>query len=279
METWTVVQHHRLKELNAPSDELEREFNDPVSRDRSFQRLETELIKIQRSCLQEFFQVRLNPGIFELEHRLTTALMAQGFARVATPIIMSKSHLSKMSITESHRLYKQIYWIDGKQCLRPMLAPHLYYIMKDLVRLCEKPIRFFEIGPCFRKETQGAMHSREFTMLNLVEIGLPPEERLNRLKELANVVARTAALHDFGFRVESSEVYGETVDLVGGSGEIEIGSGAMGPHPLDAAWGIRDTWIGFGFGLERLLMVSRGQESLGRSCRSLKYVDGISLRI
>ncbi len=279
MVTWTMVQQQRLKELDAPPDEFEREFNDPDMRDRSFQCLEMELVKVQQSLLKDFFQVRLSPGIVELEHRLAGALIAQRFARVATPTIMSRSHLSRMSITDDHPLSRQIYWIDRKQCLRPMLAPHLYYLMKDLVRLCPKPIRYFEIGPCFRKETQGARHAGEFTMLNMVEVGTPAEERLNRLQEMGNLVARAAGLEDFGFEVETSEVYGETIDLVGSREKIEVGSGAMGPHRLDAAWGITDTWVGFGFGLERLLMVAQGHESLGRNCRSLRYLDGIPLRI
>ena len=66
-------------------------------------------------------------------------------------------------------------------------------------------------------------------------------------------------------RLESthSEVYGETIDVVSGPDKIEIGSAAMGPHPLDHAWRITDTWVGIGFGLERLIMAAEGSDSLG----------------
>ena len=107
---------------------------------------------------------------------------------------MSKGLLAKMSINANHPLASQIYWLDGDRCLRPMLAPHLYYLLKDMLRLWEKPVRIFEIGSCFRKESQGAQHTSEFTMLNLVEMGLPIEMREQRLKEFAALVAETAGI-------------------------------------------------------------------------------------
>ena len=60
---------------------------------------------------------------------------------------------------------------------------------------------------------------------------------------------------------------------------LELGSGAMGPHPLDQAWRITDTWVGIGFGLERLLMTVRGGDSIGKMGRSLAYLDGVTLNI
>ncbi len=66
--------------------------------------------------------------------------------------------------------------------------------------------------------------------------------------------------------------------MVGANG-LELGSGAIGPHPLDHAWRITDTWVGIGFGLERLLMTVREGNSIGRVGRSLAYLDGIPLSI
>jgi elongation factor P--beta-lysine ligase len=60
--------------------------------------------------------------------------------------------------------------------------------MIDFGRLPHRPIRFFEMESCFRKETNGAKCTSEFTMLNLVEIGLPMEERKDRIKSLAKTV-------------------------------------------------------------------------------------------
>jgi phenylalanyl-tRNA synthetase alpha chain len=66
---------------------------------------------------------------------------------------------------------------------------------------------------------------------------------------------------------------------VAGKDQVEIGSAAMGPHPLDRPWKITDTWVGIGFGLERLLMVAANSSNLARMGRSLTYLDGIRLNI
>ena len=160
-----------------------------------------------------------------------------------------------------------------------MLAPHLYYVLKDLLRLWDKPVRIFEVGPCFRKESQGSQHSSEFTMLNLVEMGLPAENRENRIRELGELVAEAAGLSDYDFETVTSEVYGDTIDIVAGQDRLEVGSAAMGPHPLDRPWKITETWVGLGFGLERLLMAAENSRSLSKMGRSLGYLDGIRLNI
>ena len=84
--------------------------------------------------------------------------------------------------------HMDVFWLDAKRCLRPMLAPNLYTLWKDLLRLWEKPIRIFEIGTCYRKESKGSLHLNEFTMLNLTELGLPEDQRHQRLEELAALV-------------------------------------------------------------------------------------------
>jgi phenylalanyl-tRNA synthetase alpha chain len=210
---------------------------------------------------------------------LTKVLIDNGFVQVTTPTIMSKGLLAKMSIDDHHPLASQIFWLGKDRCLRPMLAPHLYFVLKDLLRLWEKPVRLFEIGSCFRKESQGAQHANEFTMLNLVEMGLEREIRQPRLEELASMITRAAGVDDYIFQPVDSAVYGETIDILAGDNRLEIGSSAMGPHALDRAWQITDAWVGIGFGLERLLMVAENIKSMGRLGRSLGYLDGIRLNI
>ena len=160
-----------------------------------------------------------------------------------------------------------------------MLAPHLYYVLKDLLRLWERPVRIFEVGPCFRKESAGAKHSTEFTMLNLVEMGMPSDIRQSRLQEMARLVLETAGIADYRLEQKKSAVYGETVDVVAGRSGLELGSGAIGPHPLDHAWKIKENWMGIGFGLERLLMVQRNSRNISRMSRSLTYLDGVRLNV
>jgi phenylalanyl-tRNA synthetase alpha chain len=53
----------------------------------------------------------------------------------------------------------------------------------------------------------------------------------------------------------------------------------MGPHPLDRPWKINETWVGIGFGLERLLMTTENTRNLAKFGRSLAYLDGIRLNL
>jgi phenylalanyl-tRNA synthetase alpha chain len=277
--SWTETQLARLKELSSGEEDLGRRFETEEQRDKVFQTLEKELVRSGRQKLDELRAGDRRPRLCRLESRLTRALNAGGFVQVTTPTIMSKGLLAKMSIDDHHPLASQIFWLDKNRCLRPMLAPHLYFVLKDLLRLWEKPVRIFEIGSCFRKESQGAQHANEFTMLNLVEMGLESNVRQKRLEELATLITGTAGVDDFVFQPVDSAVYGETIDILAGDGGLEVGSSAMGPHVLDQAWQITDAWVGIGFGLERLLMVAEKIESMGRLGRSLGYLDGIRLNI
>jgi phenylalanyl-tRNA synthetase alpha chain len=277
--TWTDIQRNRLAELNADGSELDRQFGSPSIRDSAFQQLEKKLVKVQRLKLLELREVHRRPGLCRLESRLVDILILNNFVQVTTPTILSKGLLAKMSIDDRHPLASQIFWLGNDRCLRPMLAPHLYFVLKDLLRLWEKPVRIFEIGSCFRKESQGARHSNEFTMLNLVEMGLAEENRRARLEELADLVTAAAGVESYVMQTESSAVYGETIDILSGEKRVEIGSAAMGPHRLDHAWQITEAWVGIGFGLERLLMVAEKSSSLGKMGRSLAYLDGIRLNI
>ena len=277
--SWTQTQARRLNELDADPSELDRQFDSAKEREPAFQSLEKQLVTTHRQRLNEYRHNRLQPALCRLESKLAQVMVTQGFAQVTTPILMSRGLLGKMSIDASHPLNDQIYWLDKNKCLRPMLAPHLYYVLVDLLRLWDKPVRIFEVGPCFRKESKGSQHSSEFTMLNLVEMGLPAETREERIRELGRLVAETAGIKDYQFETVTSEVYGDTIDIVAGEGMLEIGSSAMGPHPLDRPWKISDTWIGFGFGIERLLMAAENSHNLAKFGRSITYLDGIRLNI
>lgn len=276
---WTTTQHSRLRELEADGAELDRVFDRPEERDRHYQQLEKGLVKRAKAELQIYRNQQQRPALCRLEDRLVGMLVERGFVQVATPTLMAGGLLKRMGIDEHHPLFTQIYWVGEGKCLRPMLAPHLYYVLKDLLRLWERPVQLFEVGSCFRKESQGSQHASEFTMLNIVEMGLPMEERKPRLQELADAVMAAAGIRSYRLETTTSEVYGETIDVVGSRDDLELGSAAMGPHSLDAAWRIQETWIGVGFGLERLLMEAGHWSSLGRLGRSLSYLDGISLNL
>lgn len=275
--SWTATQRQRLKELNADPRLLELSFPDAGERNREFQRIERQLVEEHRKRLEELKAVRRQPQICVLERRIVERLTAAGFVQVLTPILLSKGMLRRMTIGEDHPLFKQVFWVDGEKCLRPMLAPNLYHMMRHLLRIWGKPLRIFEIGPCFRKESQGAMHLNEFTMLNLVEVDDFAGRQRERLEELAAVVMDAAGIRGYRLERSESEVYGETIDVL--AGDLELGSGAFGPHRLDLEWGIADPWVGIGFGLERLTVALEGHTNIHRAGRSLSYLDGARLNI
>lgn len=277
--TWTKTQLRRLNELDASETELSKTFANESLREQAYQQLEKKRITQQRRRLKEFREIHMRPALCRLESRLVDALVSQGFAQVTTPIMMAKGLLKKMSIDDRHPLNSQIYWLDNNKCLRPMLAPHLYYVLVDLLRLWDKPVRIFEVGPCFRKESHGSRHSSEFTMLNLVEMGLPAESRHDRIREMGALIAEASGVREYRFKSVNSEIYGDTIDIEAGKDNIEIGSAAMGPHPLDRPWKINETWIGIGFGLERLMMTAASTRNLAKFGRSLAYLDGNRLNI
>ncbi len=291
-DSWTQTQLRRFKELGIDPELIQTEqinsesgqtpFSTSDQRNKTFQGIEKKLVKDQRKKIFDLLTKSNKTQIQHLRERIEKTLCGLGFTGVSTPTITTRQALKKMTIDEAHPLTKQVFWLNDKQCLRPMLAPNLYSLMMDFSRLKslkQGPIRFFEIGSCFRKESSGAKHTNEFTMLNLVEMGLPKQDRKERLNFLAEEIMKAAKIVDFQFETEDSEVYGSTLDVVAGPEHIEVASGAMGPHPLDAAWGITDTWVGMGFGLERLLMTSKGDTSIGKWAKSLTYLDGICLNI
>ncbi len=276
---YTETQAQRLRALEADPADLEAVFSDEAQRNQAFQALSKKLVARARGRLRKYRDEQRRPAVSLLENRLAELIAAQGFVQVNTPIIMAKTLLAKMGIDHSHPLSEQIYWLGGSKCLRPMLAPHLYYVVKDMLRIWDKPVGLFEVGPCFRKESKGAAHASEFTMFNLAEFGTPMDERMERLRGLAALVMAETGIADYKIETKSSEVYGDTIDILAGPDEMEVASCAMGPHELDGRWGVTDTWVGLGFGLERLVMAAGGFSSLSQVGRSLTYLGGTRLNV
>ena len=273
----TATQSQRLRELGADPLVLDGVFADVQTRDAAFKRLEDDLVKDGRRRLKELRAGRRAPQLVELERMLGDALTAAGFVRVVTPLIIAADSLHKMGIEHGHQLREQVFWLEDGRCLRPMLAPNLYTLLRRLGRNWSKPFGIFEIGPCFRRDSKGASHLNEFTMLNLVELGRPEAEGRARLGELASLVMRAAGVTQYELEVTDSEVYGEMIDvLVNGA---EVCSAGLGPNPLDGNWGIVDPWVGLGFGLERLIMAREGYPNIERAGRSLSYLDGVRLNL
>ncbi|NMD43124.1 MAG: pyrrolysine--tRNA(Pyl) ligase large subunit [Firmicutes bacterium] len=276
--TWTATQKQRLGELNADEALADLVFADTVSRETRFRELEKELAAQNRRDLVSLKEEHRRPLLLQLESSLAQWLREQGFVQVVTPLLLSRGMLNKMTITAEHPLTRQVFWVDEARCLRPMLAPNLYYLLRDLRRLWGKPVKIFEIGPCFRKESQGAYHLNEFTMLNFVELDDLEGRQDERLRERAAALMKAAGIEDYRLEKDECHVYGDTIDIIAGSG-LELGSGAYGPHDLDHSWGIVDPWVGIGFGLERLALTLKGYKNIRRTGRSLSYLDGARLNI
>lgn len=272
---FTHTQKQRLRELDADPDLETWVFDTKEERDKTFLELNKSLTEINKKRLLRLKSETKRPYLCELKERLARVLRDVGFTQIVTPTILSKGFLHRMTITRDHPLYDQVFWIDNDHCLRPMLAPNLYHYLKQLGRLWDKPVSIFEIGSCFRKESKGSHHLEEFTMLNLVEMGEFKDSK-ERLKELIELVMQEAGI-EYQLIEKESEVYGITLDVM--AGDTEIGSAAIGPHPLDSKWGIIDPWVGVGFGLERMVMIKQGYHNIMRAGRSLMYLDGARLNI
>jgi phenylalanyl-tRNA synthetase alpha chain len=272
---YTEAQKQRLKELMLEEEALESVFQSPQEREEVFKAVSSKLITKNKDRLKTLRLKHQRPALRRIESKLASCLTAEGFTEVITPSILAKGLLMRMNIHPNNQLWDQIFWVDEDHCLRPMLAPNLYFLLGHLSRIWPKPIRIFEVGSCFRKESKGAHHLAEFTMLNLVELA-PLKDAAERLKEL---ICRLMEILDIKYELSNkkSECYGSTLDVnVEG---VEVGSGVVGPHILDKNWDVHDAWAGIGFGLERLIMAKEGFINIKRVGRSLVYLDGARLDI
>jgi len=243
-----------------------------------FQRMEKHAVNVNRRAIRTLLENTHEPALCRLQADLAACLEEHGFTQVVTPTVISATQLDRMSIDADNPLRRQVFWLDGNACLRPMLAPGLYTVSRKLMQTAPLPLRVFEIGSCFRRESEGRTHLSEFTMLDLVEWGTPLEERTMRLRELDELVLEAAGMHGCRTEEDNSVIYGKGLDAVDAEG-LELASSSMGPHPLDPAWGIDCTWVGIGFGLERLLQSREHRGGIHPYARSVTYLDGAALNI
>ena len=275
----TITQRQRLIELNAENNMIDREFENAEDRNKFYRNVETQLVKENKDKITKLLHFDHKPLALQIENRIDKWLIEkEGFTRVVTPTIITAGMLEKMTITKEHPLTNQVFWLDSKRCLRPMLAPNLYEVMRDLHKITKEPVRIFESGSCFRKESQGAQHLNEFTMLNFVELaGVQVGEQMDRLKELSKSAMQAIGIDHYEMVIEKSEVYGETLDIV--VDDLELASGSYGPHVLDSKWGVFDTWVGIGFGIERIAMILGKYQTIKRVGKSITYIDGALLNL
>ena len=210
----------------------------------------------------------------KLERDITKFFVERGFLEIKSPILIPAEYIERMGIDSDTELSKQVFRVDKNFCLRPMLAPNLYNYLRKLDKVLPDPIKIFEIGPCYRKESEGKEHLEEFTMLNFCQMGSGcTRENLEAIiKEFLDYLKI-----DFEIVGDSCMVYGDTLDVM--HGDLELSSAVVGPIPLDREWGIDKPWIGAGFGLERLLKVKHDFKNIKRAARSESYYNGISTNL
>lgn len=278
MEAFTITQKERLAELDAAPDIIASEFESVEERNKEFKKIETNMAKNAREHIKDLLDDRLISFTEEVSQKLQAWMKNEGYTKVSTPTIITKQMLEKMTIDEFHHLSEQVFWLDRKRCLRPMLAPNLYVMMRELKRISNGPVKIFEIGSCFRKESQGARHMNEFTMLNCVQLGVVEDgKQLEAMREMAHSAMSALGIDNYELVEEESTVYGTTIDIeIDG---IEVASGSYGPHFLDEQWGVFDTWVGIGFGVERLAMAIAKSKTIKRFGRSISFIDGQPMNI
>lgn len=278
MISFTISQQERLTELGLDSEQMQQSFQDCKEREAAYRQIEKQLVRENKRQIAALLEKEHRTKLCQLQEDIAAALCEAGFTQITTPTIISRKFLDRMSVDETHPLNEQVFWLDVKNCLRPMLAPNLYEVSKQLLKIRKPPLRIFEIGSCFRKESEGKSHLKEFTMVNLVEWGTELEERTERLKEFAAILMKAAGIEDYLLEEEESIVYGKGLDIVSLDG-LELASTSMGPHPLDDAWEIDSSWVGIGSGLERLLMHREKQQGIHRHSKSISYLNGARLNI
>jgi pyrrolysyl-tRNA synthetase-like protein len=271
---FTTSQKQRLIELGGV-DFTGLRFASELDRDMKFMEVSVDLERKSRRDLQRLLKVTRQPALRRMELEIVHALAKAGFTEVLTPIIIPAEFMRRMGIAEGHNLWNQIFWLDSKRCLRPMLAPNLYHVMRQLRRI-SRPVSIFEVGPCFRRESSGREHAEEFTMLNAVELA-PEKDATERLKEIVLIGLKAAGISNYKLEKAESEVYGETIDVT--IQGVEVASAATGPHRLDKNWEIFEPWAGVGFGLERVTMISKGCRNLAHVGRSFSHLDGATFKL
>ena len=211
----TRSQVDRLETLLSPEDKISLNKATP------FRELESELLARRKEDLQRIYADERENYLGKLERDITKFFVDRGFLEIKSPILIPAEYVERMGIDSDTELSKQVFRVDKNFCLRPMLAPNLYNYLRKLDRVLPDPIKIFEIGPCYRKESDGKEHLEEFTMLNFCQMGSGcTRENLEALiREFLDYLKI-----DFEIVGDSCMVYGDTLDVMHGRSGTFVGS-------------------------------------------------------
>ena len=267
-ENLTRGQTERLEALLSPGDRLSLDTTLP------FRELESELVARRKKELCQMYAESRENYLGKLERDLTRFFVDRGFIEIKSSLLIPEEYVERMGINHDTELSKQVFRVGQNFCLRPMLAPNLYNYLRKFDRILPDPIKIFEIGPCYRKESDGKEHLEEFTMLNFCQMGSGCTR-----ENLEAIITEFLDYLKIDFKIvgNSCMVYGDTLDVM--HGDLELSSAVVGPVPMDRDWGINKPWIGAGFGLERLLKVMHAFKNIKRAARSESYYNGITTNL
>ncbi|MBP1909574.1 pyrrolysine--tRNA(Pyl) ligase [Methanolobus bombayensis] len=266
---FTSLQKNRILSLLGPGEMIS--FS---KEKRSFAELESTLTLQRKKDIREMYENSRENNLGKLERTITEFFVDMGFLEVKSPILIPFEYMERMGVGEDKKLSEQIFRVGDSMCLRPMLAPGLYNHLRKFDNVLPDPVRIFEIGPCYRKESDGNSHLEEFTMLNFCQMG----SNCNR-EELEYLISELLDFLEIEYKIEADScmVYGDTIDVM--HKKMELSSAVVGPVPMDMDWGVNKPWIGAGFGLERLLKAKHDLKNIKRAGRSESYYNGISINL
>lgn len=260
----------RIKYFLKTNDEKEKFENE--YKYSSLKELENKLIKKRNDDLLDIYEnYRIN-DLSNMERIISNFMIKKGFLEVKTPIIIDRKDIELMGINPDNDKNYKLFKVDDNKYLRPMLAPGLYVYLKKLGKILKKSIKIFEIGKCFRRESDTNNHLEEFTMLNFCCMDDNCNEKilLDLIKELLSFLNI-----EYSIINDNNQIYGKTIDIM--YKDLELSSAVVGPVEIDVNWGINKKWIGAGFGIERLLKAKNNYISIKRSECSKNYYNGIYL--
>jgi histidyl-tRNA synthetase len=135
-----------------------------------------------------------------------------GFVEYEGPVVESTDLFRKKSGDE---ITKQLFCFQDKAereiSLRPEVTPSLARMASARQRDYKKPLKWFQIGSCFRYELPQLGRSREFVQFNAdileqVRIGVPDDQMISAEADAELVALAIDVMRGFGFTAQDFEV-------------------------------------------------------------------------
>ena len=150
----TATQLQRLRELGA-GRALAARLRRAAERDAAFRTAEDGLVRAGRRHLKDLSEGVRRRACSSSRPRCAPRSPAPGSCPCLTPLIIAAESLAKMGIEHGHPLRDQVFWLEDGRCLRPMLAPNLYTMLRRLGRMWSRAVRDLRDRPVLPPRQQG----------------------------------------------------------------------------------------------------------------------------